>query len=212
MKSKINVYLSGLLALIFVTACAATQELKTSITSKASSITSTVDPAIVNQVPADKREGFSKAEFDLNVSNQKVKLAELKSELAAGRKKYAGYEEDLAVKFQKEAEIDYDLVKIAAIINSGLGKKEDNPKIKAKLQTKKLEMQADRIKINANLEATKKKNDALTEEVARMDEAIKAMKFDGGEVPEKQISAPAAPEKAPTKTDKTEQVQQEEMK
>ena len=55
MKSKIYVYLSGLLALIFVTGCAATQELKTSIASKASSITSTVDPAIVNQVPADKR-------------------------------------------------------------------------------------------------------------------------------------------------------------
>jgi hypothetical protein len=211
MKLKNNVYLSGLLALIFVMGCAATQELKTSITSKASSITSTVDPAIVNQVPADKREGFSKAEFDLNVANQKVKLAELKSELAAGRKKYASYEEDVAVKFQKEAEIDYDLVKIAAIINSGLGKKEDNPKIKAKLQAKKLEMQADRIKINANLEATKKKNDALTEEVARMDEAIKAVKFDGGQTPEKQISAPAAPEKTLAK-EKTAEMQKEEKK
>jgi multidrug resistance efflux pump len=161
------------------------QELKTSITSKVSSITSTVDPAVVNQVLADKREGFSKAEFDLNVANQKVKLAELKSELVGGRKKSAGYEEDLAVKFQKEAEIDYDLVKIAAIINSGLGKKEDNAKTKANLQAKKLEMQANRIKINANLEATIEKNNALTEEVARMDGAIKAMKFDGGKVPEK---------------------------
>jgi len=72
----------------------------------------------------------------LNVSNQKVKLAELKSELAAGQKKYAGYEEDLAVKFQKEAEIDYDLVKIAAIINSGLGKKEDNPRSKPSCRLK----------------------------------------------------------------------------
>jgi multidrug resistance efflux pump len=201
MKIKKNVYLSGLLALIFVTGCATTQELKTSITSKVSSITSTVDPAIVNQVPVDKREGFSKAEFDLNVANQKAKLAELKSEIAAGGKKAAGYEADLAVKFQKEAEIDYDLVKIAAIINSGLGKKEDNLKTKANLQAKKLEMQADRIKINANLEATIEKNKAFTEEAAKMEEAIKAMKFDGGKAPE---SAPAPSEKAPAKTDKTE--------
>jgi hypothetical protein len=87
MKLRINIYLSGLLAVTFISGCAARQDLKTSITSTVSSITSTVDPAIVNQVPADKREGFSKAEFDLNAANQKVKLAEMKSELAAGRKK-----------------------------------------------------------------------------------------------------------------------------
>jgi hypothetical protein len=102
-------------------------------------------------------------------------------------------------------------VKIAAIINSGLGKKEDNPKIKANLQAKKLEMQGDRIKITANLEATRDKNNALTGEIAKMDEAIKAMKFDGGKAPEKQISAPAAPEKVPAK-DKTAEIQSEEKK
>ena len=184
MKPIFKIYFLGLLAVIFIAGCSTTQELKTSITSKVSSITSTVDPAIVNQVPADKQEGFSRAEFDLNAANQKVKLAEQKSELAARQKKYAGLEEDLANNFQKEAEIDYDLVKIEAIINSDLGKKEDNRKIKANLQSKKLELQADRIKINANLEATKEKIGSLSQEIARMDEAIKAMKFDDGKKPE----------------------------
>ena len=184
MKLGLKIYFSGLLVLIFIIGCSTTQELKTSITSKVSSITETVDPALVKQVPVDKKEGFSKAEFALNVANQKVKLAERKSELAASQKKYAGLEEDLANNLQKEAEIDYDLVKNEAIIDSDLGKKEDNLKLKAKLQSKKLEVQADRIKINANLEATKGKIDTFSTEIAKMDEVIKAMKFDDGKSPE----------------------------
>jgi len=166
--------------MIFIAGCSTTQELKTTIASKVSSITENVDSAIVNQVPADKKEGFPQAEFNLNVADQKVKLAELKSDLAASQKKYAGLEEDLANNFQKEAAIDYDLIKIESIINSDLGKKEDNLKVKTKLQAKKLETQADRIKINANLEERKRKSDSLSAEIAKLDEAIKAMKFAGG--------------------------------
>ncbi|PKN77131.1 MAG: hypothetical protein CVU52_01780 [Deltaproteobacteria bacterium HGW-Deltaproteobacteria-10] len=189
MKRNIKIYFLGLLAFIFITGCATTQELKTSITAKVSSITENVDPAIVSQVPADKKEGFAKAEFALNVAQQKVKLAEIISELAASQKKYAGLEEDLANNFQKEAEIDYDLVKIEAIIKSDLGKKEDNLKLKANLQSKKLHIQAERIKIDANLDATKKRSEYLSTDVARMDEAIKAMKFNGGvKAPEQKAS------------------------
>ncbi len=184
MKQNIKICFLGLLILTFIFGCAATQEMKTSITAKVSSITENVDPAIVNQVTADKKEGFAKAEFALNVAKQKVKLTEIKSELAASQKKYAGLEEDLANNFQKEAEIDYDLVKIEAIINSDLGKKEDNLKLKANLQAKKLQVQADRIKIDANLEATKKRSEYLSMDIARMDEAIKAMKFNGVKAPE----------------------------
>lgn len=188
MKLKFKICFSGLLALILIAGCSTTQELKTSITSKVSSITETVDPALVKQVPADKKEGFAKAEFDLDVANQKVKLAGLKSELAASQKKYAGLEEDLANNIQKEAEIDYDLVKNEALIDSDLGKKENNLKLKAKLQSKKLEIQADRIKINAELEATKRKIDSFSADTAKMDEAIKAMKFNGGKTPEPKTS------------------------
>jgi hypothetical protein len=195
MKLNFNIYFLGILALIIVTGCATTQELGTSIKSKVSSITSTVDPALVNQVPADKREGFSKAEYDLNLANSKLKLAEMKSELAALQKKQAGLEEDLANNLQKEAEIDYDTVKISAIINSGLGKKEDNTKIKTNLQAKKLEMQAARIKINGNLESNKEKINALAAEVAKADEGIKAMKFEGGKILNKPVAVPAAADK-----------------
>jgi 6-pyruvoyl-tetrahydropterin synthase len=97
--------------------CATTQELTTSVKSKVNSITSNVDPAVVNQIPADKKEGFPQAEYALNVANQKTKLAEKKSELASAQKKSADLEEDLADNFQKEAEIDYDLVKTEAINN-----------------------------------------------------------------------------------------------
>jgi chromosome segregation ATPase len=184
MNRRFRTYFLALLTLIFIAGCSTTQELKTTITSKVSSITDSVDPALVNQLPADKKEGFPNAEFNLDVASQKLKLAELKSELAAGQKKYAGLEEDLAGNFQKEAAIDYDLVKIEAIINSALGKKEDNLKVKANLQSKKLSAQADRIKINANIEATKMKSESLSADIAKLDEAIKAMKFTGGKTPE----------------------------
>ena len=180
MKDYFKICFVAVLTLSFLAGCAATQEVKTSITSKVSSLTSNVDPAIVSQIPADKKEGFPQAEFALNVADQKVKLAKLKSELASAQKKLAGYEEDLASNFQKEAEIDYDLVKIEAIINAGLGKKEDNPKIKANLQSKKLQLQADRIKINSNIDVAKLKIKSLSEDITKLDEAIKAMKFEGG--------------------------------
>jgi outer membrane murein-binding lipoprotein Lpp len=180
MKDYFKICFGAVLTLSFLAGCAATQEVKTSITSKVSSLTSNVDPATVSQIPADKKEGFPQAEFALNVTEQKVKLAKLKSELASDQKKLAGYEEDLASNFQKEAEIDYDLVKIEAIINAGLGKKEDNPKIKANLQSKKLQLQVDRIKINSNIDVAKLKIKSLSEDITKLDEAIKAMKFEGG--------------------------------
>ena len=179
MKDYFKICFAAVLTLSFLAGCAATQEVKTSITSKVSSLTSNVDPTIASQIPADKKEGFPQAEFALKVAGQKVKLAKLKSELASDQKKLAGYEEDLASNFQKEAEVDYDLLKIEAIINAGLGKKEDNPKIKANLQSKKFQLQADRIKINSNIDVAKLKIKSLSEDITKLDEAIKAMKFEG---------------------------------
>jgi hypothetical protein len=187
MNRYFKMCLFAFLTVVFLIGCATTQELTTSVKSKYSSLTSTVDPAVVSQIPSEKKEGFAKAEYDLNVANQKVKLAEKKTELASAQKKYADLEEDLADNFQKEAEIDYDLVKIEAIIKAGLGKKEDNPKIKAESQSNKLKTQADRIKVNAKLEAAKEKINSLTEEVKKMDEAIQGMKFDGTAEPKKEI-------------------------
>jgi hypothetical protein len=180
MKDYFKICFVVFLALSFLIGCAATQEVKTAITSKVSSLTSNVDPAIVSQIPADKKEGFPQAEFALKVADQKVNLAKQRSELASAQKKLADYEEDLSSNFQKEAGVDYDLIKIEAIINAGLGKKEDNPKIKAHLQSRKMQLQADRIKINSNIDVAKLKIKSLSDDITKLDEAIKAMKFEGG--------------------------------
>ena len=55
-------YSTGVLAfavLLIVGGCATTQELTSSVKTKVMAITSAVDPALVNQVPSDKREGFA---------------------------------------------------------------------------------------------------------------------------------------------------------
>lgn len=166
--------------LFFIISCSTTQEITTSVRSTVSSITSTVDPALVNQIPADKREGFAKAEYDLNAAMEKVKLAELKNELAGAQKKYVSYAVDMADSFRKDAELDYDLVKIEAIIETGLGKKDDNVKTKANLQQKKLNQQSNRIGIKADMDNSKRKIDDLTAQIARMEESVNAMKFDAG--------------------------------
>lgn len=183
MKDNIKIGFVALLTFSFLAGCAATQEAKTSITSTVYSLTSSVDPAVVSQLPADKKEGFPQAEFALTVAEQKLKLAKLKTDMASAQKKLADYDEDLAANLQKEAAIDYDLVKIDAIMNAGLGKKEDNPKIKANLQSKKLQLQSDRIKINSHMDVTRMKIKSLSEEIARKEEAIKAMKFEGSTPP-----------------------------
>lgn len=175
MKQKTN--LLWLAMLILIAGCAATQEFKTSVTSKVSSVTSSVDPTLVSKLQADKKGKFLESEFNLNVADQKLKLAELKNELASSRKKYADLEEDFADEFQREASIDYDLVKIEAIIASNLGNMESNLKTRTKLQVKKLEAQTARVKINANMETEKRKIDSLAEEVDKMAEAIADMKL-----------------------------------
>jgi multidrug resistance efflux pump len=190
--------LAGLLS--FIVGCATTQELSSSISSKVSSITSTVDPALVNQVPADKREGFAKAEFDLNLATQNEKLAEMKTELAGLQKKKAGYEEDLAGNFKKEADNAYDSVKIEAIIKAGIGKNEDNNKTKANVDSKKYKILADRAKIKSDIEEMKGKVENKTAEIAKRDEAIKAMTFDGGKSADKQTVTPAVPEQRKEET------------
>ena len=183
MKNYFKIFFGAVLILSFLAGCATTKQVESSITSEVNSLTSNVDPAVVSKLPADKKEGFPQAEFALNVANQKIKLAKLKSDLASDQKKLAGYEEDLASNYQKEADVDYDLVKIEAIMNAGLGKKEDNPKIKAHLQSKKLQLQSDRIKINSSIDIVKLQMKTHSDNIAKLDESIKAMKPEGGQPP-----------------------------
>ncbi|MBN1663023.1 MAG: hypothetical protein JW943_05420 [Deltaproteobacteria bacterium] len=156
-------------------------KVKETTSDKIALITSNVDPALVNQVPADKREGFAEAEYELQVASDKLQLAELKTERASAQKKYAEYEKDMAENYRKVSSLAYDVVKIEAIDKCGLGKsKEANAKLRSDLQVKKLKVQADKIDIQAGLDKTKAKIEELSAQIAKMEEAVKAMKFDGG--------------------------------
>lgn len=175
-----------------------TTDIKGTITSKVSSITSDVDQNLFAQVPEDKREGVKEAEFALKDCEEKAKLAELRKELASSQKKYADYEYNHAQNYYKEAAIALDLVKLEAIDRAGLGKKDANIKDIAKLKSKKLKMEADRINIEAKLATTKLQIDDLTEQVKAQEEKIKDIESPE-EQAEEQVEEPVE-EKAATPT------------
>jgi len=168
---------TGIIFLLVMTlafvGCATMEELKTSITREVTSITSNVDPVIVAKVPDDKRGGFPKAEFAVKLAEEKLKLAQMKSELAAKERKLVDYDEDMINSDLKDASLDYDIIKIEAIDASGLGKKEDNIKTLTNLKLKKNELQSDRIKINANKDATKRQMQDITEKIKAQEEKVK---------------------------------------
>jgi hypothetical protein len=182
MKSFSYIGFIGLLAISLSIGCTTTQEIKgtitsqvDTITSKVSSITSNVDQNLFAQVPEDNQGKVKKAELDLMISEEKVKLADLKEELASTRAKYAGYEQEQAQKYRQEAAITLDIAKTEAIDKSGLGKKDVNIKAIADLKSKKLRMEADRINIEAKLTTTKLQISNLTEQIKVQEEKIKGM-------------------------------------
>ena len=162
------------------------------LTSKMKSLTSTVDDELFSQVPADERQEVLKAEFDLRVAEEKANLADLKMKLAQLRKKHAGDEEDLADKYREKASVAVDLAKLEAIDRSGLGQKEDNIKAIADLKSKKLELEADTIKIDARRAATERQINDLTKEIEGQAEKIEGVKM--GDEQEEAIASPSIAE------------------
>lgn len=186
-----------LLAMTLVCAgCATMEDLKTSITTTVTSITSNVDPALVTKVPDDKRAGFPKAEFAVKLGEEKLKLAKMKSDLAAKERKLIDYDEDMVNTDLKDVSLDYDIVKMEAIDASGLGKKEDNIKTLTNLKLKKNELQSDRIKINANKDATKRQIQDITEKIKAQEEKVKNFTMETAK-PEAKAAPPPEKEKAP---------------
>jgi len=177
MRFYFQAILTLLLALLLFVGCETTKNIKGSITSTVDSMTSDVDKDLFAQVPENQLEGVQKAEFDLLVSNEKVKLAELKEELASKQKKYANYELDLAQKNKKEASVKLDIEKLEAIDRSGLGEKQDNIKTIADLKAKVPYIESDRIKIGAKLSTTQIDIDNLIKQIKEMEEMIKNMKM-----------------------------------
>jgi hypothetical protein len=187
-----------LLIMLVFAGCATMDELTTSISTKVTSITSNVDPNLVAKVPDDKRSGFPTAEFAVKVAEEKLKLAQLKSELAAKQKKYTEYEEDLVNTDLKDASLDYDIIKQEAVnATPGLGKKEDNIKALTNLKLKKNELQGDRIKTEANMAAVKQQMSDLADKIKEQEEKIKSLSAENMKPPEK-----AAPSAEKDKADK----------
>ena len=147
MKRFLYINLTLLFAFSLLFGCATTESITSSITSKVSSITSDVDQDLFAQVPEDQKEGIQKAECDLKVNEEILKLAELKYDLATNQKEYAGYKQDLAEKDLKAASFSLDIVKLEAIDRSGLGKKEGNIKDIASLKTKKHKIEGDVVEL-----------------------------------------------------------------
>jgi hypothetical protein len=163
-----------LIILVFA-GCATMDDLRTSVTSKVASITSDVDPNLVAKVPDDKRGDFPKVEFAVKVAEEKLKLAQMKTEAAAKQKKVVEYEEDLVHIDLKDAGLDFDIVKMGAVNASGLGKKEDNSKVLTNLKLKKVDLQGDRIKTDANIATVKQQISDLSEKIKAQTEMIKGL-------------------------------------
>ncbi len=165
-----------LVALSVLVSCETTR----SLTSKVSSITSRVDEGLFAQVPEHERDDVDKAALALMVSEEKVKLAEMKTGLADLRKKYRRYEEYLAKKFQKEAALGLDIAKLEAIDRSGLGDKDDNAKKIADLKSETLETEAQRVKIEAQLATARRQISDLTKRIEEQTEKIEVLVRQGG--------------------------------
>jgi len=180
-----------LLMMLVFAGCATMEDLKNQISTKVTSITSNVDPALVAKVPQDKKGGFPKAEFAVKVAEEKSKLAALKSELAAKQKKLADYEEEIADIELKDFNLDYDIIKQDAVDAAGLGKKEDNIKAMTNLKVKKIDLQKDRLKAEGNIASTKQQMQDLTEKIKAQEEKVNGLTSEKAKPEEKAPVAPA---------------------
>ena len=175
MKRFWHVNLVLLIAFLFSIGCETTRNIQKSI----NSIKSPAYRELITQVPADMKDDIYKAEFDMKVSGEKLKLAELKNKLAVNQENCSDSEVDLAKKLYEKAEITLEIQKLEAIMKSGLGENKDNIKTLANLKSKKLRTEADRIEIEAELETTKLVISDILKQIEAREEMIKDMNMDG---------------------------------
>ena len=184
MKIFVHISLIFLLALSLLTGCEATRSLT-------SSISGSPDENLLAQVPAEEREEVKKAEFDLQVAQEKITLAEMKTELASLQKKYADYDEDAADEYREKAEVGVDIAKLEAIDRAGLGEKQANIKDIADLKAKQLKIEANRIKIEAKRDTMGEKISDLMKQIEEQETKIMNLEAAGVPEPEKTDEEPA---------------------
>ena len=181
MKSFGYISLVFLLAFSLLTGCETTRKLSSSIPGVSSD-----EDELLAQVPAEGREEVRKAEFNLQVAQEKLKLAEMKTELASLQKKRADYAEDVADKYHDEAEVGVELAKLEVIDRAGLGEKEDNINKIADLKGKRLKIEANRIKFEAKRDTTEEKINGLIKEIEEQE--TKIINLEAAGVPEPETS------------------------
>lgn len=181
MKIFGHISLIFLLAFLLLTGCEATRSLTKS---------GSPDENLLAQVPAEEREEVKKAEFALQVAEEKIKLAEMKTELASLQKKYADYEEDAADEYKKKAEVSVELAKLEAIDRAGLGEKQKNIEDIADLKAKELKIEANRIKIEAKRDTTGEKINDLRKQIEEQETKIINLEAAGVPEPEKTDEEP----------------------
>ncbi|MEE8433085.1 MAG: hypothetical protein V3S16_17695 [Candidatus Desulfatibia sp.] len=178
MKNFCFTNLMIILVVAFVVGCQTTQDIKSTISSKVTTLTTGVDPSLYKQVPEDQKEGVPSAESALKFHRNKEHLIKLKKELAIQKLKLAGYNLDLASKDRKKAQILLDTKKLEAIDRAGLGEKEDNLDTIADLKSKILKIEADKVKIRAKIAAREVHIKDQKKQIEEQDEKIKGMKAD----------------------------------
>ena len=177
MRPLIYAFLVLLLSFSLFIGCETTNNMRAGITSKVDSMMSDVDKDLYAQVPEDELVAVKEAEFALLVSTEKVKLAELKDELASKQEKYADYGLDLAKKNNKAAKAELDMAKLEAIDRAGLGEKQDNIKTIADLKAETLDIESDKVKIEAKMSTTQIDIENLNNQIKVLEEAISNMKM-----------------------------------
>jgi ribosomal protein S6E (S10) len=174
MKRFWHMGLAFLVALSLLAGCSSIPVLKRSTgkTRLTKSSRGKTKEGLYSQVPAANRAPVREAEFDLKeaqakmeLSKEKVKLAELQKERALLERKYVDYGMEFSEINAREAELEVEIRKLEAIDNSNLGDKEHNIKEIANLKTKKLGMESDGIQVKAEFDTTELKIKKLTKEI-----------------------------------------------
>ncbi len=130
-------------------------------------------PAAMRAPVKEATFDLKKARADLKLANEIVKLAELKKERALLQKKHADYNLAYANTTVKKAEITIERKRLEAIDNANLGDKASNIKQIAKLKTKELDIESDRINTQAELSTLELEIKKLTQKVNRQDARVK---------------------------------------
>lgn len=177
MRPLIYAFLVLLLSFFLFVGCETTNNMRAGITSKVDSMMSDVDQDLYAQVPEDELMAVKEAEFVLLVSTEKVKLAELKDKLASKQEKYADYGLDLAKKNNKATRAELDIAKLEAIDRAGLGEKQYNIKTIADLKAETLDIESDKVKIEAKMSTTQMDIESLRNQIKVLEEAITNMKM-----------------------------------